>query len=107
MNLGVTAAIVYGVLAIAGGIIGYVKSQSKASIISGSISGLLLILGGVASLQGQVWGLILTAAIAALLIIVFAIRWLKTRKLMPAGVMVLLGAIALALILYQLKIDLP
>ncbi|MFN5264646.1 MAG: TMEM14 family protein, partial [Pseudanabaena sp.] len=33
------ALLVYGVIAIIGGIIGFTKSQSKASIISGSISG--------------------------------------------------------------------
>ena len=33
MNLGIIAAIAYGILAIVGGIIGYVQAQSKPSLI--------------------------------------------------------------------------
>jgi uncharacterized membrane protein (UPF0136 family) len=44
MNPAIIAAIAYGILSICGGIIGYVQAQSKPSLISGTISGLLLIL---------------------------------------------------------------
>ena len=102
MNPGIIAAIAYGVLAIVGGVIGYVQAQSKVSLISGSISGLLLIISGVSQLQGQAWGLILATAVTALLVIVFAVRLAKTRKFMPAGLMSLLGLAALAVIVNQL-----
>nr|MBA2749687.1 hypothetical protein [Tatlockia sp.] len=74
MSLGIVAAIAYGVLAVVGGIIGYVQAQSKTSLLSGSISGLLLIIAGVMQLQGQELGLILATVITAVLVIVFAIR---------------------------------
>lgn len=90
---GIIAAIAYGIIAIAGGIMGYVQAASKASLISGSISGLLLIFAGVMQLQGQAWGLTLAAIITAILIIVFAIRLTKTRKFMPAGLMAVLGLV--------------
>ncbi|MEW5860358.1 MAG: TMEM14 family protein [Cyanobacteriota bacterium] len=102
MNLGTIAAIAYGILAVVGGIMGYSQAQSKVSLISGSISGLLLILGGVMLLQGQVWGLILATVVTAVLVIVFAIRLAKTRKFMPAGLMSLLGLITLAVMIQQL-----
>lgn len=102
MNLGVLATIAYGLLNMIGGIVGYTKAGSKVSIIAGSISGLLLILSGVLQLQGQTWGLVLAAAIAALLVIVFTIRLSKTRQLMPAGLMTLLGVIALGMMVFQL-----
>ena len=102
MNPGIIAAIAYGVLAIVGGVIGYVQAQSKVSLISGSISGLLLIISGVSQLQGQAWGLILATAVTALLVIVFAVRLAKTRKFMPAGLMSLLGLAALAVMVNQL-----
>lgn len=101
MNPGIIAAIAYGILAIIGGVIGYIQAQSKASLISGSISGLLLIFGGVMQLQGQTWGLILSAAVTVVLIIVFAIRLAKTRKFMPAGLMTALGVAALVIMLKQ------
>ncbi|MEH2349785.1 MAG: TMEM14 family protein [Nostoc sp.] len=44
MNLSIIAAFAYGILAIAGGIIGYTQARSRVSLLSGSISGLLLIL---------------------------------------------------------------
>lgn len=99
---GIIAAIAYGIIAIAGGIIGYVQAGSKASLISGSISGLLLIFASVMQLQGQAWGLTLAAIITAILIIVFAIRLAKTRKFMPAGLMAILGLLALVVIANQI-----
>ena len=101
MNPGVVAAIAYGVLAIVGGIIGYVQAKSKASLISGIISGLLLIIAGVMQLQGQGLGLILAIVVTIALIIVFAMRLAKTRKFMPAGLMTALGVAALVVMLKQ------
>ncbi len=102
MNLSIIAAITYGILAIVGGIIGYVQASSKASLISGSISGLLLIFAGVLQLQGQAWGLILATVVTTVLVIVFAIRLAKTRKFMPAGLMTVLGLVTLVVMVNQL-----
>ena len=101
MNPGVVAAIAYGILAIVGGIIGYVQAKSKASLISGIISGLLLVTAGVMQLQGQGLGLILAIVVTIALIIVFAMRLAKTRKFMPAGLMTALGVAALVVMLKQ------
>ncbi|MBD3881011.1 hypothetical protein IFO70_04500 [Phormidium tenue FACHB-886] len=95
MNLGVFAAVAYGILAIAGGIFGYVKARSKPSLISGIVSGLLLLLGGLGQQQGMSWGLLLSVGVTIVLIVVFAIRFAKTRKFMPAGLMILAGILAL------------
>ncbi len=100
--IGIITAIAYGVLALIGGIIGYVQAQSKVSLISGSISGLLLIIAGVMQLQGQSSGLILATGITSVLVIVFAIRLMKTRKFMPAALMSLLGIVSLGLMVSQL-----
>jgi uncharacterized membrane protein (UPF0136 family) len=102
MNPGIVAAIAYGILAIIGGIIGYTKAQSQTSLISGSISGLLLIVSGVMQLQGQPWGLGLATVVTAALIIVFAVRLAKTRKFMPAGLMAIAGIVALVAMLSSL-----
>ena len=96
MNLGIVAAFAYGILAIAGGVIGYIQATSRVSLLSGSISGLLLILAAYFQLQGQTWGSILAVLVTAVLVVFFAFRMVKTRKFMPAGLMTILGILALA-----------
>ncbi|WP_174712197.1 TMEM14 family protein [Nostoc sp. TCL240-02] len=102
MNLSIIAAFAYGILAIAGGIIGYIQARSKVSLLSGSISGLLLILAAYFQLQGQTWGSILAVLVTAVLVVVFAVRLAKTRKFMPAGLMTILGMLALAVMVNQI-----
>ncbi|MCM0589508.1 MAG: TMEM14 family protein [Gloeotrichia echinulata CP02] len=102
MNLGIIAAILYGVLALLGGIIGYIQAGSKVSLLSGAISGLLLILAAFIQLQGQNWGLIVAAFVTASLVVFFALRLAKTRKFMPAGLMTILGMLALTVMINQL-----
>jgi uncharacterized membrane protein (UPF0136 family) len=102
MNLSIIAAFAYGILAIAGGIIGYTQARSKVSLVSGSISGLLLILAAYFQLQGQTWGSILAVLVTAVLVVVFAVRLAKTRKFMPAGLMTILGMVALAVMVNQI-----
>ncbi|MEH2196195.1 MAG: TMEM14 family protein [Nostoc sp.] len=102
MNLSIIAAFAYGILAIAGGVIGYIQARSKISLLSGSISGLLLILAAYFQLQGQTWGSILAVLVTAVLVVVFAVRLAKTRKFMPAGLMTILGMVALAVMVSQI-----
>ena len=102
MNLSIIAAFAYGVLAFLGGIIGYIQAKSLVSLLSGSISGLLLILAAYFQLQGQTWGSILALIVTAVLVIVFAVRLVKTRKFMPAGLMAILGIVALGVMVNQM-----
>ncbi|MGB0561257.1 MAG: TMEM14 family protein, partial [Spirulinaceae cyanobacterium] len=82
------AIFAYGILALIGGIMGYRKARSKVSLISGSISGGLLLLMGLLLQLGQSWARWGAIAITLLLIITFVIRLLKTQKFMPAGLMI-------------------
>ena len=102
MNLSIIAAFAYGILAIVGGIIGYIQARSKVSLLSGSISGLLLILAAYFQLQGQTWGSILGVIVTGVLVVVFAVRLAKTRKFMPAGLMTILGMLALGVMVSQM-----
>ncbi|WP_265273016.1 TMEM14 family protein [Nostoc sp. KVJ3] len=102
MNLSIIAAFAYGILAIAGGIIGYIQARSRVSLLSGSISGLLLILAAYFQLQGQTWGSILAVLVTGVLVVVFAFRLAKTRKFMPAGLMTILGIVALVVMVNQM-----
>ncbi len=99
MTFSTIAVLVYGILALVGGIIGYQNAGSKMSLISGTITGLLLILASIISFQGQTWGFTLGLAVTVLLVVVFAIRLVKTRKFMPAGLMSIFGLVTLAVML--------
>jgi uncharacterized membrane protein (UPF0136 family) len=102
MNFAIVATFAYGILAIIGGIIGYLQVKSKVSLISGTISGLILVIAAFLQLQGQGFALVLAAVITGILVVVFAIRLKKTRKFMPAGLMTGLGVITLITILSHL-----
>ncbi len=101
MMIGIWAAIAYGILSIVGGVMGYKEAGSRPSLIAGVGSGALLILGGILELSGVLWGQILAAIVTAVLIVVFAVRLAKTRKLMPAGLMLAAGVLALVLMTAQ------
>lgn len=99
MTSGLIATIFYGLLSIAGGIIGYVKSKSTVSLVSGGISGLLLLILAVVMNQGQIWAASIAAIIIALLVVVFIVRWFKTKKPIPALPMIFFGILSLIFIL--------
>ena len=98
--MAVIATIAYGIITLIGGLIGYIKAKSQASLISGVISGTLLIICGLLQLQGQSWALILARILTLILIVVFALRLKKTGKFMPAGIMLTLGVISLILMVF-------
>jgi uncharacterized membrane protein (UPF0136 family) len=102
MNLALIAATVYGALAIVGGILGYIQARSKISLLAGCGCGVLLLLSALAQMQGQAFGLIAAVGITALLWVAFLMRWLKTRKFMPAGLMLILGVPTLGVMMSQL-----
>jgi uncharacterized membrane protein (UPF0136 family) len=84
----------YGLFIAIGGIIGYLKARSQASLISGLISAVALWIAAYRTLSDVFGGVLLADCIAVALLIVFAVRWSKTRKFMPAGLMTILSLIA-------------
>jgi len=87
--------IVFGILTIAGGIVGYVKAGSMASIIAGSISGVLLLLAAWLLPEHQAAGLIVALVVSLLLAGQFIPKFFRTFKVMPAGLMSVLSAIGI------------
>jgi uncharacterized membrane protein (UPF0136 family) len=95
MAPGLIIALIYGILAIVGGIVGYKQAGSQMSLFSGIISGILLILGVILATQGNGAGIWLARGVSLLLVVVFVGRLLKTKKMMPAGLMVSAGIVTL------------
>ena len=75
--------IIFGLLTIAGGIIGYVKAGSTASIIAGGITGVLLIVAALLLPQHRVAGLATALIISVLLAGQFVPKFFRTGRIMP------------------------
>ena len=87
--------IVFGLLTIAGGVMGYVSKGSMPSIIAGSVSGILLLAAAFLLPTHAALGLALAAVVSLLLAGRFLPAFIKTGSLMPAGMMSVLSVIGL------------
>ena len=84
---------IYIVLLVAGGLMGFLKAKSKMSLITSLVFALILILCAVGSIQGRY-----AADITLLVLLVFfGMRFVKSKKFMPMGMMALLSVVTLAL----------
>ncbi len=95
---------VFGGVVVLGGVMGYLKAKSMASLIAGLVFGVLLILCGLAISAGKPVGLQAGAAISLVLAVVMGRRFLATKKFMPAGLVAGLGlavAVVLGLALFR------
>src|SRR2546430_6376283 len=86
---------VFGVLTIAGGVVGYVKAGSVASIIAGLITGILLLVAAFLLPEHRAIGLATAFIISLLLAAQFAPKFLRTGRVMPAGMMSVLSVIGI------------
>jgi uncharacterized membrane protein (UPF0136 family) len=87
--------ILFGVLTIAGGVIGYVKAGSVASIIAGSIAGVLLLVAGFVFSEHRAIALATAFIISLLLAAQFVPKFIRTGRVMPAGMMSILSVIGI------------
>jgi uncharacterized membrane protein (UPF0136 family) len=87
--------IVFGVLTVAGGVVGYVKAGSVASIIAGSITGVLLLVAAFLLPEHRAIGLATAFIISLLLAAQFAPKFIRTGTVMPAGTMSILSVIGI------------
>jgi uncharacterized membrane protein (UPF0136 family) len=92
----------FGVVTIAGGVMGFVKAKSRPSLIAGTISGgLLLAAGYLVGTSGRL-GLLLGLGVSAALAARFVTSYRKSKKIMPAGVMAVLGIAGMVLTILAL-----
>jgi uncharacterized membrane protein (UPF0136 family) len=87
--------LIFGVLTILGGVIGYMRAGSMASIIAGSISGILLIIAALLLPGNVVGGLVLAGVISLVLAGRFLPLFLRTGDFMPAGLLSILSVIGI------------
>ena len=88
---------VYIVLLVIGGLIGFFKGKSPVSLILSATFAAALILCAVPNVFDANFRKNLANILMAALLVVFAIRLAKTKKFMPAGLMLIATLVALAL----------
>ena len=92
---------VYGVLLLSGAYFGW-KAGSKISLIMGIVSGILVLFGVYVAGSNPQFGFRFLTLISASLAVVFLMRLIKTHKMMPSGMLLLMSAVALIVCLMQI-----
>jgi uncharacterized membrane protein (UPF0136 family) len=90
---------IYAILLAAGGVMGFVKANSRPSLIGG-LSSALVVLGALGlAAAGFPSGYILGAIIAIGMLQFFAKRFAKNRKFMPGGLMAIVSLAAAVILI--------
>jgi len=97
-NLDVKVLWIYIILLLVGGLIGFLKAKSKVSLITSAVFAALLILTTLRSVFQPGFALGLANITLVVLLLVFAARLAKTRKFMPAGLILAATVAVLAVI---------
>ena len=87
--------VVFGILTIAGGVVGYVKAGSVASIVAGGVTGILLLVAAFLLPEYRAAGLATACIVSLLLAAQFVPKFLRTGRVMPAGMMSILSVIGI------------
>jgi uncharacterized membrane protein (UPF0136 family) len=86
---------IYIVLLVLGGLIGFLKAKSRVSLITSVIFAIFLGVCALGHLRIEVaWGIL------SFLALFFLIRFLKTKKFMPGGMMTLLTFVTIIAVVW-------
>jgi uncharacterized membrane protein (UPF0136 family) len=86
---------VYVALLIVGGLMGFIKSKSRISLVSSLIFAVLLALVALRTITPPY----IAEIIVGFLFVFFGARFVRTKKVMPAGMMTVVSLIFLILLL--------
>ena len=98
------AVMLYGVFTMVGGVIGYVKAKSAASLMAGLGCGIALIVCALGMQRGSLASALASLGIAVLLGTRFFMTWRQRRRLMPDLIMVLFSMATVCLVTLSLAI---
>jgi uncharacterized membrane protein (UPF0136 family) len=91
--------LIYGILVLLGGTIGYLTKGSLASLFSGAACGALLIASALGIFRTSVIAFFTALGTSGALGIFFAVRYYVTGSMMPAGGMAILSSTVFLLLL--------
>ena len=93
---------IYGILLLAGGIVGKLRADSTPSLVAGGPCGLAAFYALWLTLTDPLQGLLIGIMLSLLLTGIFISRTVRTRKLMPSGaVLVLSLAVSILLVIIR------
>jgi len=96
--------VIYAVVLLLGGAMGYAKAKSLPSLVAGVASAALMLIAFFMLQQGHArWGLLLGAVVSFVLGLIFLRRFLATRQIMPAILMLLLSDIIAGISVVELR----
>lgn len=93
--------IFYAVLLAVGGILGFARARSKASLISGTIAAIAAGLAAGLSLLGYRFGIPLGVLLALVMFLMFGYRYaIRNKTFMPSGMLAVVSMVVLLLLLF-------
>ncbi len=98
MKTAIYAIIFYALIILIGGLIGYLKAQSSASLITASIFAIWLLVCAIALAYQYAWGFGGSLIATVCLLLFFTYRYYQTHGFMPAGLMMILSVIMLVVL---------
>jgi uncharacterized membrane protein (UPF0136 family) len=91
---------VYAILLAAGGVMGFVKARSHASLISGLLSASFAVVALGLSHLGYKLGIPLGVVLALVLFVLFGYRYaIRNKRFMPSGLLAIVSLVVLAVLL--------
>ncbi len=103
MKVTATIVFIYGLLIALGGIMGFVKGGSYASIISGGSFGIALLIASYFISKGKIAAQYFALAMTFLLDGIFTYRFAKTLHFFPAGFLSLFSLAVLIVIALKIR----
>jgi uncharacterized membrane protein (UPF0136 family) len=94
---------VYGILILTGGVVGHAKASSQTSLITGLISGILLLLAAFGIYQRKKWAFPLALLTTLVLDLFFTYRFLLTKKFTPPGLLAIVSLIVLVALIRSVR----
>ena len=83
--------LIYGLLVLVGGVMGHIKASSTASLVMGTVFGVLLMIAGAGTLKDRLFSAFSAILLTFVLFAFFSYRYLITYNFFPSGLMSLLS----------------
>ncbi len=103
MNMSAWTVLIYALLILVGGMIGYNQAHSLPSLIAGVTFSLLLFACAIGMFKRSILAYTLSMVFILLLTFFFTYRYVLTAKFMPSGMMAIISAICFLFILTRAR----
>jgi len=99
MKFNAIIVLIYGLMVLLGGLVGYLLADSLPSLIMGSICGAFLFASGIGLYRTSILAFFTALTVSGLLTLFFTFRYFQTYKMVPSGMMAAFSIIVFLLLL--------